>query len=118
MLLNPQQSSRHAGPKLLYRNRRAFVTDWQCRATTFHRVGTAHAFLNRLVKGFWKLVGREEKTELKVGDDIRLSDTQKAAIAANVKRLRSTSSYSSALANILKCEHIKQRSYGTLVALA
>ena len=69
------------------------------------------------MKGFWKLVGRE-KTKLKVGDDIRLSDTQKAAIAANVKRLRSTSSYSSALANILKYEHIKQRSYGTLVALA
>lgn len=73
-----------------------------CRATTFHRIGVAHAFLNGLVKGFWGLVGREEKTKLKVGDDIRLTDAHKAAIAANVQKMRGTSSYSSALANILK----------------
>ena len=74
-----------------------------CRATTFHRIGTAHAFLNGLVKGFWKLVGREAKVKLTEGDDIRLTDEQKATIATNMKSLRGTSSYSSALANILQC---------------
>lgn len=79
-------------------------TAFVCRPTTFFRIGTAHAFLNGLVKGFWSLVGRDSKRKLKEGDDIKLSKAQKAAIAANVARMRRTSSYMSPLPDLLKCD--------------
>jgi hypothetical protein len=38
----------------------------RCRPTTFFRIPLAHAFLNGLVKGFWRLVNRDKATNDKL----------------------------------------------------
>lgn len=68
-----------------------------------HRIPVAHAFCNGLVKGFWGLMSRNPKVELSVGNDIILSPQTRKTIAAKVKELRGTTSFTSALPDIIKC---------------
>lgn len=76
-----------------------------CSPTTFFRIPLAHAFLNGLVMGFWKVVSRDDKTNssFTCGADVRLSAEAKEKIAANVERMAPTSAFSSTFKNILTC---------------
>lgn len=70
----------------------------------FHRIGSAHASLNGVLKDFWELMARDEKVQLKVGNDIRLTTDQIRAISANVKAMRGTSAFDAGLPNLLEYE--------------
>ena len=61
--------------------------------------------MNGLVKGFWKLVSRDDKTNATFtkGKDVRLTAAQKKKIADNVERMSPTSAFSAAFRNTLTC---------------
>lgn len=65
----------------------------------------AHAWLNGLVKGFWKLAGRDKKTndKLTCGQDVVLSKESKEKIAANVAAMSPTSAFTSTFKDVLTC---------------
>ena len=60
--------------------------------------------MNGLVKGFWKVAGRDDATNktFTKGADVRLSDESRRKINENVHRMSSTSAYSSAFKNVLE----------------
>lgn len=64
----------------------------------------AHGFLNGLVKTFWSIVARPKNTHLRVGDDIRVSEDEKADIRVRTKHLHGTTCFTSALPDLIKCD--------------
>lgn len=84
------------------------------RATTFFRICMAHAWLNGLVKGFWKLAGRDKQTNEKLtcGQEVVLSKESKAKIAANVAAMSPTSAFTSTFKDILTCAPCRRSECG------
>jgi hypothetical protein len=75
------------------------------RASTFFRVPVAHAFLNGLVRGFWRMACRDAKKNsgLSKGQEAIISKAAQNKIAANVNRMCPTSEFDSAFKNIIEC---------------
>jgi hypothetical protein len=75
-----------------------------CRASTFFRVPVAHAFLNGLVRGFWRMACRDAKVNEKLtqGKDVIISKAEQRKIAANVARMHPTSEFDTGFKNIVE----------------
>jgi hypothetical protein len=87
-----------------------------CRPSTFFRVPVAHAFLNGLVRGFWRMACRDTKKNCKLskGQEAIGSKAAQEMIAANVqnacaphrsliRRSRTSSSAHQVLTNLITC---------------
>jgi len=70
------------------------------RPKAFHRIPTAHAFLNGLVKGFWKLMCRNPNIHLPVGDHLIVDRDLCKRVSSRVKELRGTSCHTSSMPDI------------------
>jgi hypothetical protein len=75
-----------------------------CRASTFFRVPAAHAFLNGLVRGFWRMACRDAKSNEKLtkGKDVIISKAEQKNIASNVARMHPTSEFDNGFKNMLE----------------
>jgi hypothetical protein len=75
-----------------------------CRASTFFRVPVAHAFLNGLVRGFWRMACRDAKSNEKLtkGKDVIISKAEQKKIASNVARMHPTSEFDNGFKNMLE----------------
>jgi hypothetical protein len=64
----------------------------------------AHAFLNGLVRGFWRMACRDAKknSKLSQGQEAIISKASQEKIAANVRRMCPTSEFDSAFKNIIE----------------
>jgi hypothetical protein len=76
------------------------------RPSLFFRVPVVHAFLNGLVRGFWRMACRDVKknSKLSQGQEAIVSKAAQVRIAANVRRMCPTSEFDSAFKNIIECE--------------
>jgi hypothetical protein len=77
-----------------------------CRASTFFRVPGAHAFLNGLVRGFWRMACWDAKSNEKLtkGKDVIISKAEQKKIASNVARMHPTSQFDNGFKNMLQNE--------------
>lgn len=82
------------------------VAQLVCRASTFHRIGAAHALLNGVVKGFWKLIAGERKGRLEQGNDLRMTSAQKQKVASRVRQLHATSGCNKAIPDLTACDPV------------
>jgi hypothetical protein len=76
---------------------------YSCRPSTFFRIPVAHTFCNGLIKGFWRLVAREKTVVLAHGNDLILSQENRATIRRRAREMRATSAFTGPLPDIIQC---------------